>query len=128
MILSDVARLLPPDETEIPIAPSHFAAIAQMAGDERINSGTCRKLVQSLWEEDTDPEILVGEKGLEQISDAEVLTAYAKEVLSQQQKSVADYRAGKAAAFQALVGQVMKKTGGRGNPVKIQKILGDLLK
>ncbi len=128
MILSDVARLLPPDETEIPIAPSHFAAIAQMAGDEQINSGTCRKLVQSLWEEDTDPEILVGEKGLEQISDAEVLTAYAKEVLSQQQKSVADYRAGKAAAFQALVGQVMKKTGGRGNPVKIQKILGDLLK
>jgi aspartyl-tRNA(Asn)/glutamyl-tRNA(Gln) amidotransferase subunit B len=128
MILSDVARLLPPDETDIPIDPAHFAAIAQMSGDGRINSGTCRKLVQALWENDTDPESLVREKGLEQISDTDVLTAFANEVISEQQKSVADYRAGKAAAFQVLVGQVMKKTSGRGNPVKIKEILADLLK
>lgn len=127
MILSDVARLLPAEETDIPIAPAHFAAIAQMAGEGRINSGTCRTLVQTLWEQDADPELVVKEKGLEQISDEAELTGFAREVIAEQAKSVADYRAGKTAAFQALVGQIMKKTRGRGNPVKIQEILTALL-
>lgn len=126
MILSDVARLMT-EESGIPIAPEHFAAIAQMSGDGRINSKTCRMLVKTLWEHDTDPEQLVKEKGLEQISDINTLTSFAKEVIAESQKIVADYRAGKKAAFQSLVGQVMKKTSGRGNPVKIQEILSSLL-
>jgi aspartyl-tRNA(Asn)/glutamyl-tRNA(Gln) amidotransferase subunit B len=127
MMLSDIARLQQPDEVDIPISPSHLAAIAQMAGEGRINSKTSRILVQSLWEKDTDPEELVKEKGLEQISDENVLSDYAKEAISENQKSVSDYLSGKSAAFQALVGQVMKKTRGRGNPVKIQEILKRLL-
>lgn len=127
MILSDVSRLLQPDETEIPIKPEHFAAVAQMSGDGRINSGTCRSLVQMLWEKDIDPEIIVREKGLEQINDEAVLSGFVKEVIAQQPKSVADYKAGKAAAFQSLIGQVMKKTSGRGNPVKIKELMTELL-
>ncbi|MDD3832995.1 MAG: Asp-tRNA(Asn)/Glu-tRNA(Gln) amidotransferase subunit GatB [Oscillospiraceae bacterium] len=127
MILSDVSRLLQPDETDIPIQPGHLAAVAQMSGEGRINSGTCRTLIQTLWEKDVDPEIIVVEKGWEQINDDGVLTGFVKEVIAQQQKSVADYKAGKAAAFQSLVGQVMKKTSGRGNPVKIKELMTALL-
>ncbi len=126
MILSDVARLMT-EESSIPIAPEHFAAIAQMSGEGRINSKTCRMLVKSLWEHDTDPEQLVKEKGLEQISDSDTLMSFAKEVISESQKIVTDYQTGKKAAFQSLVGQVMKKTSGRGNPVKIQEVLSSLL-
>lgn len=126
MILSDVARLMT-EESGIPIAPEHFASIAQMSGDGRINSKTCRMLVNTLWESDTDPNKLVKEKGLEQISDSDTLTSFAKEVIAESQKIVADYQAGKKAAFQSLVGQIMKKTSGRGNPVKIQEILSALL-
>lgn len=127
MILSDVARLLSPDETEIPIAPAHFAAIAQMMGEGRINSRTSRELVQCLWTQDQDPEQLVKAKGLEQISDETVLTKFAEEVMAEQPKSVDNYRKGKTAALQALVGQMMRKTSGRGNPEKIQEILLRLL-
>lgn len=127
MILTDIARLQQSDQTDIPILPAHLAAIAQMAGEGRINSRTVRILVQALWENDTDPEKLVKEKGLEQISDINILSGYAKEVIAENPKTVSDYLSGKAAAFQALVGQVMKKTGGRGNPVIIQEILKRLI-
>ena len=127
MILTDIARLQQSDQTDIPILPVHLAAIAQMAGEGRINSRTGRILVQELWENDTDPEKLVKEKGLEQISDINILSGYAKEVIAENPKTVSDYLSGKAAAFQALVGQVMKKTGGRGNPVIIQEILKRLI-
>lgn len=39
-----------------------------------------------------------------------------------------DYRKGKTAAFQGLMGQMMKKTKGKGNPAKIQEILAQKLK
>lgn len=74
------------DGGEIPIAPEHLGKLADLFGDGRINSGTCRQAVALLWEQDQDPEALVMEKGLEQISDPEVLSKLADEVLSQQEK------------------------------------------
>ena len=128
LVLSEVMRLMPADGGEIPVAPEHLGKLADLFGDGRINSGTCRQAVAQLWEQDQDPEALVMEKGLEQISDPEVLSKLADEVLSQQEKMVMDYRKGKTAAFQGLMGQMMKKTKGKGNPAKIQEILAQKLK
>ena len=128
LVLSEVLRLLPADEAEIPVSPEHLGRLADLFGDGRVNSGTCRQVLSLLWENDQDPEALVAEKGLEQVSDPELLSKLADEVLLQQPKMVADYRKGKTAAFQGLMGQMMKKTKGRGNPVKIQEILLEKLK
>ena len=128
LVLSEVLRLLPADEAEIPVSPEHLGRLADLFGDGRVNSGTCRQVLSLLWENDQDPEALVAEKGLEQVSDPELLSKLADEVLLQQPKMVADYRKGKTAAFQGLMGQMMKKTQGRGNPVKIQEILLEKLK
>ena len=51
----------------------------------------------------------------------------AEEVLEQNQKAVSDYRGGNGNAFHALVGQMMKKTQGKGNPQMIQQVLKKLL-
>ena len=128
LVLSEVLRLLPAEEAEIPVSPEHLGRLADLFGDGRVNSGTCRQVLSLLWENDQDPEALVAEKGLEQVSDPELLSKLADEVLLQQPKMVADYRKGKTAAFQGLMGQMMKKTKGRGNPVKIQEILLEKLK
>lgn len=128
LVLSEVMRLMPQDETKIPVAPEHLGKLADLFGDGRVNSGTCRQVLSLLWENDQDPEALVTEKGLEQISDPELLSKLADEVLLQQPKMIADYRKGKTAAFQGLMGQMMKKTKGKGNPVKIQEILMEKLK
>lgn len=127
LILSDILRLLPAEETKIAVSPSHLAAVAEMLGDGEINSGTAKKLVASLWEEDFDPREYVKLHGLLQISDEETLKPLVLEVIREQPRSVQSYKEGKSAALQALVGQMMKKTGGRSNPVKVRQLLLSLL-
>ena len=129
LVLSEVMRLMPADGGEIPVAPEHLGMLADLFGDGRINSGTCRQAVALLWEQDQDPEALGYGKGLG--ADAAILRCFLNwrmKVLSQQEKMVMDYRKGKTAAFQGLMGQMMKKTKGKGNPAKIQEILAQKLK
>ncbi len=122
----EVARLCP-EEQAIPIAPEHLAALADLLGDGKINNNTARKVVGLLMQNDQDPLELIESMGLRQISDEAVLLPMAREVLEQNPKAVRDYRSGNAHAVNALVGQMMKKTGGRGNPQVIQKVLREAL-
>ncbi|MFR5073699.1 MAG: Asp-tRNA(Asn)/Glu-tRNA(Gln) amidotransferase GatCAB subunit B, partial [Bianqueaceae bacterium] len=127
LILSEIARHTDKEAIRIPINPGHMAMAAQLFGSGRINSGTAKRLVQMMWEDDRDPETLVVEEGLEQIQDPAILSAAAQEVIAENEKIVRDYVGGKKAAFQALVGQTMKKTKGKGDPAQIQEILRGLL-
>jgi aspartyl-tRNA(Asn)/glutamyl-tRNA(Gln) amidotransferase subunit B len=122
-MLTEVFRLLEGEESRIPIAPAHLAAVADMLGAGEINSGVSKKLIQEMWDADRDPRKLVAEQDLGQISDEAVLSEYVLEVLAQNPKAAEDYKKGKDKAFQSLIGQMMAKTKGKGNPVVIQKLL-----
>ena len=61
--------------------------------------------------------------GLRQSSDAGALDAILDTVLAENQKSVDEFRAGKAKAFNALVGQVMKASKGKANPAQVNALL-----
>jgi aspartyl-tRNA(Asn)/glutamyl-tRNA(Gln) amidotransferase subunit B len=126
LVTGEVARLCPEDQ-EIPIAPSHIAALTELLGRGDINGGTAKKVVASLMEQDQDPVALIEAQGLRQISDEAQLRPMAQEVLTACAKVVADYQGGNKNAFHALVGQMMKKTQGKGNPQVIQKVLLQLL-
>lgn len=127
LIQTEVMRLLPQDVVDIPISTDNFARLAQLAGEDRINSSTCKKVLNMLWEKDQDPVELVQKEGLGQINDKEALREYAVQVVTEQPKLVSDYKKGKTAVLQAMVGQVMKKTSGKGNPVIIQELLTELI-
>jgi len=70
-----------------------------------------------------DPEQIIQEKGLVQISDEDALVKIVDEIITQNQKVVADYRAGKDRALAFLVGQVMKATRGKANPELVNRLL-----
>ena len=127
LITSEVFRLLPVGETRIPIAPAHLGRIADLLEEGRINSGTGKRLIQALWEEDQDPEALAEREGLWQQSDEGVLRPLVEQALIENEKSVSDYKNGKRQAIQPLIGQVLKKTAGKGNPVVIRRLLEELL-
>ena len=127
LITSEVFRLLPVGETRIPIAPAHLGRIADLLEEGRINSGTGKRLIQALWEEDQDPEVLAEREGLWQQSDEGVLRPLVEQALIENEKSVSDYKNGKRQAIQPLIGQVLKKTAGKGNPVVIRRLLEELL-
>ena len=70
---------------------------------------------------------IVEKKGLKQIRDSNELTLLIEGVLTENEKSVSDYRKGKKSALTFLVGQVMRKTRGKANPQKVNEILGKKL-
>ena len=97
------------------------------SGSGRINGGTAKKVLAEIWEKGGDPEQIVKEEGLEQVSDPAVLTKLAQEVLDENAKIVNDFKNGKAAAFGALMGKMMAKTQGKCNPAAATEILKSLL-
>ena len=126
LVSGEVARLCP-EEQAVPVAPEHIAVLADLLGQGKINGGTCKKVIAQLFKEDGDPMEIIEAQGLQQISDPQVLRPMAEEVLRQSQKVVQDYKGGNKNAFHALVGQMMKKTQGKGNPQVIGQVLSELL-
>lgn len=123
LLTTEIFRLLPADSAAIPISPTHLARLADLLGEEKINSGTGKKLLGQLWEKDADPAVLAEEQNLWQISDESVLRPLARKAVEKNPRSVADYRKGKVQAIQALVGQCLRATGGQGNPQIIRHLL-----
>lgn len=126
LVTGEVARLCPEDQT-VPVDPKHLAVLADLLGEGKVNGGTCKKVIGQLFQEDQDPVALIEAQGLQQISDKSILLPMAQEVLAQSQKVVSDYHKGNKNAFHALVGQMMKRTQGKGNPQIISQVLMDLL-
>ena len=72
---------------------------------------------------DAGADAIIARRGLQQISDTGALEAIVDQVLAANPKSVEEFRAGKEKAFNALVGQAMKATRGKGNPAAINELL-----
>jgi aspartyl-tRNA(Asn)/glutamyl-tRNA(Gln) amidotransferase subunit B len=72
---------------------------------------------------DVSADAIIREKGLHQISDNSELERICDDVIGANPRQVADYRSGKDRAFNSLVGQVMKATGGKANPQQVSEIL-----
>ena len=123
LMLSEVYRLLAPEQTDIPIDSAHLARLADLLADGRVNSSAGKKILSMMWEQDRAPELYAEEQALWQISDRKVLEPIVREVLEANEKSAADYRRGKKAAIQSLIGQTIKKTGGQANPTVVRELL-----
>ena len=70
-----------------------------------------------------DVDAVIEARGLKQMDDSGALEAIVDAVLKANEKSVAEYRAGKDKAFNALVGQVMKASAGKANPAQAGELL-----
>jgi len=68
-------------------------------------------------------DAVIEAKGLKQMNDSAALEAIVDAVIAANDKSVAEFRAGKDKAFNALVGQVMKASKGKANPAQAGELL-----
>ena len=80
-----------------------------------------------MWEGGENPEEIIKNEGLEQISDTEELNKIVENVLKNNYKCVGEYRKGKVKLFGFFVGEIMKETKGRANPKLVNKILKEQL-
>ena len=70
-----------------------------------------------------DIDAIIEARGLKQISDIDAIEKIVDDVLVANAKSVAEFRAGREKAFNALIGQAMKATQGKANPQQVNEIL-----
>jgi aspartyl-tRNA(Asn)/glutamyl-tRNA(Gln) amidotransferase subunit B len=91
--------------------------------DGTISGKAAKDVLLAMADTRDDPDAVIERLGLRQISDAGALEAAVDQVLAANPKLVEDYRGGKEKAFNSLVGQVMKVTQGKANPVQVNEIL-----
>jgi aspartyl-tRNA(Asn)/glutamyl-tRNA(Gln) amidotransferase subunit B len=111
------------DFARAPLAPAALARLLERISDGTVSAKAGKAVLQAMAEGEGDADAIIERRGLRQISDAGALEAAVDAVLAAQTKLVADYRAGRQKAFNALVGQVMKATGGQANPAQAGALL-----
>ncbi len=109
------------------ITPVHLRAMLELMDKGTISGKIAKTVFEEMFTTGKMPEIVVKEKGLVQISDEGAIAKVIEEVLAANAKSVEEYKAGKTAAMNFLLGQVMKKTQGKANPGVVNKILKEKL-
>jgi len=128
-IVSDLAGLYAKKgEESFPVlSPALFAKLIRLVAGGTLSSRGAKDVLALLVETGKDPEELASENGLIQIHDEAALGAVVDEMLAEEASAVQEYRGGKEAALQYLVGKAMKKSNGAGNPAIIRSaILGKL--
>lgn len=118
-IMTDLLRMLGQTEkgiTETPLTAASFASLLKLVENKTINMPVAKELFIELFEKGGDPDSMVKERGLAQVSDTGAIDQFAREVVAANPKVVEDFKNGKTAALQFLVGQVMKMSRGKANP------------
>ena len=126
-IMGEVSRRLNTGEIGIEKAPVTAVQLAALIGriaDGTISNNAARQVFDVLWAgESADVDAIIESKGLKQMNDTGALEKIVDEVIAANADNVAQFRAGKDKAFNALVGQIMKASKGKANPQQVNDLL-----
>src|SRR3990167_5966403 len=116
------------DGAALPFSFSAFAKLIGVVADKKLSSRGAKDILRELFEKGGEPEELAAHLGLLQQSDEKDLQVVAEDVVAAHRKVAEDYKSGKTAAMQFLVGQGMKATRGSANPEVLREMFISLLK
>jgi len=123
---SDVMGLVEKDAYDLQAAHPHtFAKLATLVVKGDINSRIAKDLLPEVVFAGADPGVLAAERGLLQKSSTADLLPIITEIITTHAGVVAEYKAGKEASLQFLIGQGMKATKGSANPVVLRQAMID---
>ena len=125
-IMTDIIRVAKEkgiEYSELPFTPSKLASLIKLIDKGTISSKIAKEVFEVMCEEGKDPEKIVEEKGLVQISDEGAIKEVVDKIIAANPQSIIDYKAGKDRALGFLVGQCMKEMKGKGNPQILNKLI-----
>ncbi len=110
--------------TDSPVSPVQLGELIARIADNTLSNNIAKKVFDALWNgEGRSADEIIEKQGLRQITDTGAIEALIDEVLTANAAMVAEFRAGKEKAFNALVGQAMKATKGKANPQQVNELL-----
>ncbi len=126
-IMSELLRELPGDDERAiagcPIPPAHLGRLVRLIDEGTISGKIAKDVFEKMRRSGEAPEVIVEREGLTQVADSAALEAVIDQVLAGNPKPLDDWKKGKTAAIQALVGLVMKATAGKANPAVARTLL-----
>jgi aspartyl-tRNA(Asn)/glutamyl-tRNA(Gln) amidotransferase subunit B len=131
-IMSELLREVPADDEQAlrasPVPPASLAGLVRLIEDGTISGKIAKDVFQRMVRTGDDARTIVEREGLTQVADEGALASVVEAVIAQNPRAVEDYRKGKTAAAKALVGQVMRATGGKANPAVANRLVEDRLR
>lgn len=126
-VMGEISRRLNNEERDIadvPVSAAQLAALLQRIADGTVSNNAAKQVMDALWTgEGSDVDAVIEAKGLKQVSDSGAIEKIIDEVMAANADMVAQFRAGKEKAFNALVGQAMKASKGKANPQQVNDLL-----
>jgi aspartyl-tRNA(Asn)/glutamyl-tRNA(Gln) amidotransferase subunit B len=116
VILRDVRTIVAKEKDTLTITPANFAELIVLLHQGKLNPSAVPKVLIEMQKTGGDPDHILKNLGLEQVSDSAELERIIDAVIAENVDVVGKIKAGKDTALQALVGQVMQKTRGKANP------------
>jgi len=129
-IMVELLRELKKDEREIdqcPVTPEALAHLLKLIDAGTISGKIAKTVFEEMCATGKTPEVIVEEKGLQQVTDEGEIGEVIDSVLAAHPSQVKDYRSGKEKLLGFFVGQVMKQTQGKANPKLVNEILREKL-
>jgi aspartyl-tRNA(Asn)/glutamyl-tRNA(Gln) amidotransferase subunit B len=126
-IMGELSRRINAGEStidEAPVTSATLATLIRRIADGTVSNNAARQVFEALWSgEASDVDEIIAAKGLKQMNDAGALEKIIDDVIAANPDNVAQFKAGKDKAFNALVGQAMKASKGKANPAQVNELL-----
>jgi aspartyl-tRNA(Asn)/glutamyl-tRNA(Gln) amidotransferase subunit B len=126
-VMSELLRVLPGDDEraieQAQVTPSRLAGLLRLIDDGTISGTMAKTVFETMVRTGEEAAAVVRREGLTQVADAGALGAMVASAIAANPRAVEDFRRGKVAAAKALVGQVMKASGGKANPAMVSRLV-----
>ena len=128
-VMGEVLRDLKERRVELAgtLAPERLAALAAMVEAGKISHSAAKEVFAAIAATGGEPAAAVERLGRAQVSDSAQIEGWIAEVIAANPAQVEQYRAGKTTVIGFLVGQVMKRSGGRAEPKSVQQLMRQAL-
>ncbi len=115
------------DISESPVSAAALGKLIDLIGKGTLSGRMAKEVFDAMLESGQDPEAIVAERGLEQISDSGAIEGIVDGLIADNPTQVEQYRAGNQKVIGWFVGQIMKATQGKANPQMVNKLLREKL-
>jgi aspartyl-tRNA(Asn)/glutamyl-tRNA(Gln) amidotransferase subunit B len=125
-VINELLGILNKDGKSIedsPISSDNLGKLVGLISDDTISGRIAKDVFAEMYETGKDPEVIVEEKGLKQVTDTGAIEALIDKVIADNMDKVEQYRSGKDKLFGFFVGQVMKVSQGKANPQMVNELL-----
>ena len=130
-IMTELLRELGGDDeaavAKAPVSPANLAGLVRLIDEGTISGKIAKDVFARMLASGEDPVTIVRREGLTQVADVGAIEALVDQAIAANPKAVADFKGGKAVAAKALVGQVMKASGGKANPAMVDRVVQEKL-